>query len=359
VLKVLHVISSPSGGGAEVLVRELGARLGDFEIDNEVYYFNSTNPSTVLNDNETVLNVSTRNLSNIFKLRKLFKQKIKEHDELIIHSHLTWPFFFTALASLGLNVCLMHTEHNTYNRRRKIPFFKYIERWFYRRYSTIICISEGVYDALFKWVGKSLTCRLVVINNGARIYSFILRNNKLDIIKFVSIGSLSDKKNFSTTIKALAKLNSVDWEYSIIGEGPERNVLEKLIIDLGVQNRVRLVGWTDQIEKQLHNADIQLIPSLWEGFGLVAVEGMSTGLPVVASNVDGLREVLDEQNPAVFFVDKTISEQEWLKKINNCISSLSTNRKHMAQASRKQAEKFSLNIMVHDYAEKYKNICRK
>lgn len=350
---VLHVITAPYGGGAEVLVRELGDRLGDYGVDNEVFYFNNSKSSIVLNDNEKILNVSTRNPLTTFKLRRLFKQKLKESDVLVVHAHLTWPFFFTALASLGLNMRLIYTEHNTFNKRRKIPFFKYIERWFYARYSRIICISDGVYDSLSKWVGKSLTDRLVVINNGARIYTFKHRDHSFEQLKFVSVGSLSDKKNFCTTIKALAKLNSVDWQYDIVGEGPERAYLEKLVLELGVQNRVSLVGWSDQIERYLLNADVQLIPSLWEGFGLVAVEGMSTGLPVVASNVDGLREVLDEKNPAVFLVDETTSEQAWLNKIEACICSLSTNRQKMAEASREQAEKFGLDKMVKAYAEEY------
>lgn len=351
--KVLHVITAPYGGGAEVLVRELGMRLGYYEIDSEVYYFNNSNSPIIFNDNETVLNFSTRNPLIIFKLRQLFKQKLKEQGRLVVHAHLTWPFFFTALASLGLNVRLIYTEHSTFNKRRKIPFFKYIERWFYARYSSIICISDGVYDSLSKWVGESLTHRLVVVNNGARIYACKHRNHSLEQIKFVSVGSLTDKKNFVTTIKALAGLRSVVWQYDIVGEGSERSDLEKLIVELGVQKRVNLVGWTDQIEKHLHNADIQLIPSLWEGFGLVAVEGMSTGLPVVASNVDGLREVLDAENPAVFLVDETTSEEAWLSRIEACISSLSTNRQKMAEASREQAEKFGLDKMVKAYAEGY------
>ena len=350
---VINLITSPSGGGAEVLVRELGKRLDAYEITNEVYYFNNSNSSIALNDNETVLNVSTRNPLIVLKLRQLFRQKLQEHGNLVIHAHLTWPFFFTVLASFGLNIRLIYTEHNTFNKRRKIPFLKYIERLFYGRYSTIICISNGVYESLSKWVGKTLTHRLVVINNGARIYGFKYRDHSLDQLKFVSVGSLTDKKNLCTAIKALARMNTIGWQYDIIGEGPERSDLENLIVELGVQKRVNLVGWSDQIEKHLHNADVQLIPSLWEGFGLVAVEGMSTGLPVVASNVAGLRDVLDLENPAVFLVDEIMAEQAWLNNIHDCIFALSTNRQHIAEASRKQAEKFGLDEMIKAYCEEY------
>jgi len=67
----------------------------------------------------------------------------------------------------------------------------------------------------------------------------------------------------------------------LIGEGPKRKQLEKLIHQEQLQSKVRLLGWFGNIEEYLHAADIQFIPSLWEGFGLVAVEGVSTGLAVV------------------------------------------------------------------------------
>ena len=353
-LLVLQVISSPTGGGAEVLVRELSSKLCNYGIASETIYF--SRKDVQLHTNELALNIGCRNPFVIFKLRNIFHAKLSSFDRLIIHSHLTWPFFYVVLASLGLNIILLFTEHSTSNNRRRIPFMKYVERLFYKRYNKIICISQGVKNLLDEWIGEKLSLRSQVIFNGACIYNLQKRDFFTKKIHFVSIGSLTVKKNFRISLRALSLLKGYDWVYTIVGEGPERNTLVNLAVNLGIHDKVHFVGWSNEVEKYLYQADIQLIPSLWEGFGLVAVEGMSTGLPVVASNVDGLREVLNKDNLAVFLVDEIANPQCWVSKIEECVSSLKKSRNVLTEASRKQAEKFSLDKMIYNYANFYKEI---
>jgi hypothetical protein len=117
------------------------------------------------------------------------------------------------------------------------------------------------------------------------------------------------------------------------------------------------VGWSDRVEEHFCCADIQLIPSLWEGFGLVAVEGMSTGLPVVASDVAGLREVLDPDNPAVTLVEDIESVDAWVQSLKIAIDNLSNEGpEKLAVAARNQAEKFTLEIMAKRYLELYRSL---
>ncbi|WP_187298768.1 glycosyltransferase family 4 protein [Marinobacter sp. F3R11] len=354
----LNVISSPKGGGAELLVRELQKAYLDKNIECASIYL-SGDISEVADPKE-VLSENPRKISNIFKLRK--KIKLLQNSScrnLIIHAHLTWPFFYVVLATIGLrDIRLVYTEHNTTNKRRHIPLFWFIERFVYRRYSKVICISDGVYGSLKKWVGPKISERLIMIPNGSRIYQPCQRqpvNGRK--AKLVSIGSLTAKKNLATAIKAVSFLRDQIESYEIIGEGPERAQLEKLIHQEHLHDLVHLVGWSDQIEDYLAKADIQLIPSLWEGFGLVAVEGMSTGLPVVASNVDGLREVLGSQNPAVTLVRDIEDPEAWAQAIKLSIENLNTHGpEHLALASRRQAEKFTLDAMADRYLEVYRSL---
>lgn len=358
-MKVVQVISSPAGGGAEVLVRELGARMGDDALLTEVIYFNANANSCkdiIFKSNETILGLDARNPLAIIKLRQLFKTYLRQSQSLVVHAHLTWPFFYVALASVGLNITLIFTEHATNNSRRSIPFFKYIERLFYSRYSIIICISEGVRQPLRAWLGSKLYKRTKAIMNGARIYNFKPRNIVYEPLHFVSVGSLFEKKGFETSLTALSKLKNIDWKYTLVGDGPLRPRLEDLAVKLGVADRVVFSGWSNQIEAHLHQADIQLIPSLWEGFGLVAVEGMSTGLPIVASNINGLREVLGIKNPAVFLVDNFTDPSSWAEKIMLCIQSLNHDSEKMSLTARKQAENFTLEKMVENYVAVYKGL---
>lgn len=354
---IVNVISSIKGGGAELLVRELHKIYTVHNFDAYAIY--SSGFAEDLKKNEMVLGVNPRNPMNILLIRKFLKQlSIDSPDVLIVHVHLTWPLLYVALASLGLkNIRLIYTEHNTNNKRRNIPFFWVLERLLYARYTHIICISQGVHAALANWVGPKIARRLVTIPNGSRIYSLAERAT-LDgrLPRLVSVGSLSSRKNFVTAIRAISELRDEIDSYTIIGEGPERRRLEELIEDERLEGKVNLLGWSDSIEAHLHAADIQLIPSLWEGFGLVAVEGMSTGLPVVASNVDGLREVLDESNPSVTLIRRVELVEEWVSGIREMVAKVRSQGAHgFAQSSRAQAEKFTLDEM----AERYLDICQK
>ncbi|WP_066354362.1 glycosyltransferase [Aliarcobacter skirrowii] len=358
-LKIIQVITSPTGGGAEVLVRAIGEQVQVTSYDSEVLYFNANSIGSSnfnANKNETVLGVKSRSPKAILELRKEFKKRLNNNHQVVIHAHLTWAFYYVAIASIGLNMKLIYTEHNTTNKRRKIPFFQYIERLFYGRYEKIICISQGTKKSLDTWIGKKLSSRTLVVQNGSRIYSFYHRKSNTGTLNFISIGSLTYKKGFETAIKALSLLENKNWKYKIIGEGPERKSLENLIGKLKLKSNIELLGWSNNIESYLHNADIQLIPSLWEGFGLVAVEGMSTGLPVVASNVDGLREVLDETNPAVFLVNEYRNSEEFSRKIEECVKKRSINLEEISIQSRRQAEKFKMDTMIEKYIEIYKSM---
>lgn len=354
---LINIISSLKGGGAELLVRELHRIYTGRGIDAHAVYLEGSVAS--LNSNETILGVNPRSPLNVFRIRKILKFFLsRSRSELIVHVHLTWPFFYVTLASLGLkNIKLIHTEHNTTNRRRNIPFLWIFERLLYARYARIICISDGVNAALAKWVGPKIAPRLVTVHNGSRIYSLVERPalaGRLPLL--ISVGSLSPRKNFATAIHAIGMIRNEIDSYTIIGEGSERSRLIKLVQSEKLEDKVHLVGWSDVIEANLHAADIQVIPSLWEGFGLVAVEGMSTGLPIVASDVVGLREVLNPSNPSVTLVNSAESVEEWVEGIRKSIADLYDKGAYsLGQSSRKQAEKFTLDKMADNYLSVYNN----
>lgn len=355
-MKIISIISSPKGGGAELLVRELHKINLGLKIDMCTVYLNGS--ADGLEQGEIVFGVNPRNPMNIFRIRKLLKHFLATtNDVLTVHVHLTWPFYYVAIASVGLRkLKLIYTEHSTTNRRRRIPLLSWFERLLYARYACVICISNGVYRSLGRWVGPKLQQRLVIIPNGSRIYALAARPElKGRLPRLISVGSLTFKKNFATAIHAVGQIRDEIERYIIIGEGPDRGRLEQLIRTEKLENKVELVGWSDEIEKHLHAADIQLIPSLWEGFGLVAVEGMSTGLSVVASNVEGLREVLSGANLAVTLINQTESVDEWAAGVREAIASLREFEvDRIALSARQQAERFTLDKMADQYLSVYR-----
>lgn len=350
---ICSFISSAKGGGAEHLTKSLHRLNNAAGYTVQTFYFHGKDVDLI--DGEHILNFKPRNPFNIFKIRYLLKNLLNKHEKIIVHVHLTWPLYYVTLASIGLKgIVLVYTEHNTNNKRRKIPFLYIFERYLYGKFAKIICISDGVRSSLINWIGQDFNERLITIHNGSTLYDFKNRKYiKEKKLMLVSVGSLNYKKNFLTSIKSISLIKSKIKNYTIVGEGPERSKLESAIKQLNLQDIVKLVGWDDSVEKYLHNADIQLIPSLYEGFGLVAVEGMSTGLPIIASKVDGLCEVLGHDTLSVFYVERTTDHYEWSQKILLCIDALHKDSRSIAYASRTRAKKFSLDKMALSYRDLY------
>ena len=189
-----------------------------------------------------------------------------------------------------------YTEHNTHNARRK-PIFWLLEKFVYARYNSIICITEGVSQALTKWVGS--TVKTNVINNVID-KSRILESNKGDRSSFqlknsdrllVMIGRFHKQKDQDTILRALTKL---PWEYKLllIGEGSREEELKDLVTQLELTDRVQFLGIRTDVFSIIKMCDYGVLSSHWEGFGIVALEYMACGVPTIGSNVDGLREVI-------------------------------------------------------------------
>jgi len=106
---------------------------------------------------------------------------------------------------------------------------------------------------------------------------------------------LTPQKGFDVLIDAAAKLPSTPaWHIEIYGDGPQREALQRRIAQHNLQHRITLHGYTDQPHAALQAADVFVLPSRYEGFGLVIAEAMLHGVQVVAADCPhGPRELLD------------------------------------------------------------------
>lgn len=109
-----------------------------------------------------------------------------------------------------------------------------------------------------------------------------------DKILIISAGELIERKNHEVIIRALAKINNPNIYYAIAGKGPLKEYLTDLAKDLGISDRVLLLGFRTDIFELYHAADISAFPSKIEGLGLAGVEAMAAGVPLVSSNVHGI-----------------------------------------------------------------------
>jgi glycosyltransferase involved in cell wall biosynthesis len=112
-----------------------------------------------------------------------------------------------------------------------------------------------------------------------------------------TLGRLDTQKGYDVLVSALAELPGV--HAVLVGDGPEREPLERLAGELGVSERVHILGWHDRPRAFLTSFDVFALPSRYEGFPLSIVEAMLAGLPIVASDVGSIAEALDEERAGV------------------------------------------------------------
>ena len=136
--------------------------------------------------------------------------------------------------------------------------------------------------------------------------------NKLGIpdgkIILMSVGELTKRKNHMVVIDALARLKEYDILYVICGDGPLKARLRAKAEELGVRDRVKLLGFRKDIAELHKAADIFVFPSLQEGLPVALMEAMASGLPIVASKIRG-NEDLISNNQGGYLVNPTDSEQ--------------------------------------------------
>ena len=115
--------------------------------------------------------------------------------------------------------------------------------------------------------------------------------------KFLAVGRFSPQhKGFDILIKAFALFaqNNLDWTLDIVGEGPEEESFRSLIAKNNMEGRITIHPFTKEIQKYYSEAQVYVLSSRWEGFGLVLVEAMAHGLPVISSDLPTSKEIMGD-----------------------------------------------------------------
>ncbi|KKD58274.1 capsular biosynthesis protein [Grimontia sp. AD028] len=209
----------------------------------------------------------------------------------VVHGHL-FPSIYLALAAFGKK--RIQTEHNSHNRRRDHIWMKPFEWLLYWRYQKTVCITGQVQNALEDFL-PHWKKHYSVILNGINLSKFSMQEKQPPTedapIHIGMAGRLHPYKDHPTLIRALAKLPA-RYELHLAGDGDRRGEYEALVKELGLENRVVFHGVRSDIPVFLDSLNIYVQSTIIEGFGLAAVEGMAAGLPVLASNVQGIDEVI-------------------------------------------------------------------
>ena len=295
--RVLHVINSLAVGGAERLIVDLTPMTG---CNVDVLVLKKTDSDFKKELLEKGVNVmfSETNIYNPFLLFFLIK-KIKSYD--IIHVHLFPSFYWVGLAKLFMFKApeLIYTEHNTTNRRRNNFLLKIADKFIYSLYDRLICISPQVNLSLSDYLSRK---DIITIENGIDLKKFEdvkdypLKeelNIKNDDIIIIQVANFRKSKDQQAVIRAMSLL-PVNFNLVLVGEGENYSDCVRLSMESGVSDRVHFLGRRTNVSQLIKASDIVVLSSKWEGFGLSAVEGMVMSKPVIASDVAGLNDVVED-----------------------------------------------------------------
>ena len=277
-------------GGAQKLAIQLHKFLSDLKLES----FLVGTAKNKISDSSKVFYLEVKtpySFKFILFLFNYIRNNVKPND--IIHVHLFPSIFYISIFKfLGFtpkNIRILMTEHNSHNRRRSNLLGKFLDYFIYYNFDKIIAISDGVKRSLSKQINNSKN--ILVIDNGIEIrFKKFYKRTKSKKIKIVSVGRLHTQKNYENILLAISKLKDLNFEYWILGSGSKEKYVS-IINSLKIKDKVKILGYQKNIPEVLKKADIFVMASNWEGFGLAALEAMNSGLACVFSDVEGLRDL--------------------------------------------------------------------
>lgn len=291
-MKVLHVTTALYVGGiSRFLVDLLTIQQIQHDVTLLVLQDRENHFKTALK--QAGINIICLDVKNVynpfitFKFAKIFKS----FD--VVHVHLFPSLYWASLASFFCNTPLVFTEHSTFNNRRDLRLFKFIERFIYSRYNSIVAISKEAHDQLISWLDRSNDDhKYIIINNGVNSVEFYPMDTVLEGPPIIFMHArFNPQKDQITVIKALTKVKS-DVKLLLAGDGPTKSLCESIVTQLDLTDKVVFLGNRNDIPQLINRSMIGVQSSNFEGFGLSALEIMACGKPIIASDVEGFSQVV-------------------------------------------------------------------
>lgn len=226
----------------------------------------------------------------------------------VVHTHSSKAGVLGRLASLSTGIgARVHTPHtfaflfDAMFGRTQRAVFRTIERHLCEGSSAVVAVSPSE-GHTFHSSGVVSQERIRVVDNGIVPDRFLdavpMSRKELDVPADAPltavIGLLNVAKGQDLALRALAEPGCEDVHLVLAGMGEEEARYRELASELGVEDRVRFLGWCDRVPELLASLDFLTLPSRWEGMPYVAIEAMATGLPVVATPVAGAVDLVED-----------------------------------------------------------------
>lgn len=356
-MRILHVITSLYTGGAERLMVDLLPRLcdnGKNQVDILLINGVETPFKTIIQERGIrVFALSSTN--DVYHPRNIIRMRpyLAKYD--VIHTHNTACQLFVplALSCSSIHPVLVTTEHNANNRRRQNKWLKPVDRWMYKHYDAIICIADQTRLNLEEYLGKQ--SKIHTIYNGIDINRFVspikdITGKNHFVITMVSTYRV--QKDHETLMRAMKHLPEM-FRLQFVGGGEKEDEqrLRSYCHRLNLEDRINFLGVCNDVPEILERSDFVVLSSHWEGLSLSSVEGMASGRPFIASDVDGLREIVG--GAGILFAHEDDVE---LANIIKRLSEHPDEYRDVASRCQERARRYDISKMAENYLTLYNSL---
>ncbi|MFC3415136.1 glycosyltransferase [Algoriphagus hitonicola] len=355
-MKVLRIVSELDFGGVEqvglnslpalqqavklkVLVLKNGGRVSDLLIHQGVSI-------KILGKNPRIPN---------FKLIRLVRKEIREFQPDVVHSQGAEANFHGVLAASFEHVPRIIAEEIGIPNHHS--YWKWVFSWVYGKAHQVIAISEAVKEEIVR-LGEVLPEKVKVIYNPIKSVQGLrlgVQGFTGSDFVFVTTCRLVPIKNLERLIQAFEELvmenSGLELFLKIVGDGPERENLEKRIREKRLENRVEILGFQENVWPFLADSDAFILPSLQEGSSVSLAEAMAAGLPSIVTQVGGATEILgNSQSGLLIDPLDTNSIQSVMQQI---IDLSPEERQAMGERAKKEAQRFSVDNYIKELMNIY------
>lgn len=298
--KVLHIINGLDAGGAETLLLEICKHLHGTELDIHVCALKGGALEEKFRENKIPLTVFNQKKYSITRLLNL-KRLIEKFNPSIVHTHLFHAGLLTRLVVSKKKIKLISTEHNTTDLIERNFFARFLNNLTFKKNDLCIAVSKSVKNIILKKTKINPT-KVKVVYPGINLDRFVSSSSRSLTIKDTTgpvvgtISRLSHEKGIDILLRAFERVQQVIPKATlhILGIGKEKEHLEELAEQLKIKGKIIWHGYQKDILPFLKNFDCYIQPSRHESFGITVLEAMACRIPVIASRIDGLSEIIQD-----------------------------------------------------------------
>jgi len=356
-IKVLHITQFLHYGGMERLIVNLAKEMDRSKFDISVCLLEPFRDTFFERELKRLgvplYSLNSKNIPNpliFFRLLSLLK-RLRPY---ILHTHLKavrYSFLPRLFAGIPVHIHTMHALARIDTKKTKDRF---VNRLIFRYGNVnIVSVSKEVARSVKAVYGVDSE----VIYNGVEVDEF--PNNlkrKSDFIHILNIASFKKEKNISLLIDAFSEAITKERRIKLflVGDGPQKDLVEQQIEKKGIRESVTLLGWRSDIPEIFADCDIFALSSDWEGLGIVLLEAMAAGRPIIATRVGGVPEIVEDGATGILVApgDSHAFAEAILK-----LSRDEKLREEMGRKGREKAEReFNMKIVALKYERLYEKL---